>query len=101
VGTCGSGSYVRTHLVGFQQPPPPSPPPPAVTFAVFVAVAIAVAVAVAVMTATVAVATSSSPPLTMLLVPLLVVAFSARPAAYQLNHQDENVFMFPHFLNLF
>jgi hypothetical protein len=53
------------------------------------------------MTATVAVATSSSPPLTMLLVPLLVVAFSARPAAYQLNHQDENVFMFPHFLNLF
>jgi hypothetical protein len=26
----------------------------------------------------------------------LVVAFSARPAAYQLNHQAENVFMFPH-----
>jgi hypothetical protein len=30
----------------------------------------------------------------------LVVAFSARPAAYQLNHQAENVFMFPH-LDLF
>jgi type IV secretory pathway protease TraF len=26
----------------------------------------------------------------------LVVALSARPAAYQLNHQAENVFMFPH-----
>ena len=26
----------------------------------------------------------------------LVVAFSARPAAYPLNHQAENVFMFPH-----
>jgi hypothetical protein len=44
------------------------------------------------MTAAVAVAASSSPPLSLLLVPLfLVVAFSARPAAYQLNHQDENV----------
>ena len=30
----------------------------------------------------------------------LVVAFSARPAAYQLNHQAENVFIFPH-LDLF
>ncbi len=30
----------------------------------------------------------------------LVVALSARPAAYQLNHQAENVFMFPH-LDLF
>jgi hypothetical protein len=27
-------------------------------------------------------------------------AFSARPAAYQLNHQAENFFMFPH-LELF
>jgi hypothetical protein len=27
----------------------------------------------------------------------LVVAFSARPAAYQLNHQADNVFIFPHF----
>jgi hypothetical protein len=26
----------------------------------------------------------------------LVVAFSARPAAYQLNHQADNVFIFPH-----
>ena len=26
----------------------------------------------------------------------LVVTFLARPAAYQLNHQTENVFMFPH-----
>jgi hypothetical protein len=70
----------------------------AVTFAVFVAVPVAVAVAVAIMTAAVAVATSSLPPLSLLLVPLfLVVAFSARPAAYQLNHQeDENLFMFPH-----
>jgi hypothetical protein len=73
----------------------------AVTFAVFIAVTIAVAVAVAVMTAAVAVAASSLPPLSLLLVPLfLVVAFSARPAAYQLNHQDENVFMFPQ-LDLF
>ena len=30
----------------------------------------------------------------------LVVLFSARPAAYQLNYQSENVFMFPH-LDLF
>jgi hypothetical protein len=30
----------------------------------------------------------------------LVVAFSARPAAYQLNHQSDNVFIFPH-LDLF
>jgi hypothetical protein len=30
----------------------------------------------------------------------LVVAFSTCPAAYQLNHQAENVFMFPH-LDLF
>jgi len=30
----------------------------------------------------------------------LIVTFSARPAAYQLNHQTENVFMFPH-LNIF
>jgi hypothetical protein len=52
------------------------------------------------MTAAVAVAASSLPPLSLLLVPLLVVAFSARPAAYQLNHQDEYVFMFPH-LDLF
>jgi hypothetical protein len=53
------------------------------------------------MTAAVAVAASSSPPLSLLLVPLfLVVVFSTRPAAYQLNHQDENVFMFPH-LDLF
>jgi hypothetical protein len=73
----------------------------AVTFADFVTVAVAVAVAVAVMTAAVAVAASSSPPLSLLLVSLfLVVAFSARPAAHQLNHQDENVFMFP-LLDLF
>jgi hypothetical protein len=26
----------------------------------------------------------------------LVVAFSAHPAAYQLNHQSDNVFIFPH-----
>ena len=26
----------------------------------------------------------------------LVVAFSARPSAYRLNHQADNVFMFPH-----
>jgi hypothetical protein len=30
----------------------------------------------------------------------LVVAFSTRPATYQLNHQAKNVFMFPH-LDLF
>ena len=30
----------------------------------------------------------------------LVVAFSTCPAAYQLNHQAENIFMFPH-LDLF
>jgi hypothetical protein len=30
----------------------------------------------------------------------LVVAFSVRPAAYRLNHQAENVFMFS-FLDLF
>jgi hypothetical protein len=27
---------------------------------------------------------------------MVVAVFSARPAAYQLNHQAENVFMFPH-----
>jgi hypothetical protein len=70
----------------------------AVTFAVFVAVPVAVAVAVAVMTAAIAVAASSSPPLSLLLVPLfLVVEFSARPAAYQLNHQEEKRFHVPTF----
>jgi len=39
------------------------------------------------MTAAVAVATSLLPPLWLLIMPMLVVAFSARPAAYQLNHQ--------------
>jgi hypothetical protein len=48
--------------------------------AVFVAVAVSVAVAVA---------ASSSPPLSLLLVPLfLVVAFSARPAAYHWTYFD-------------
>jgi len=52
------------------------------------------------MTAAVAVATSSLPPLLLLLMLLLAVAISAHPAAYQLKHQAENVFMFPH-LDLF
>jgi hypothetical protein len=41
----------------------------------------------AVAVAAFAVAASSLPPLSLLLMPMLVVALSARPAAYQLNHQ--------------
>jgi hypothetical protein len=66
---------------------PPLPPPPAVAFA-------AVFVAVAVMAAAIAVAASLLPPLLLFLMPLLVVAFSAHQAAYQLNHQAENVSSF-------